>query len=127
MTPEQHSQWNIRAYLSKLGCLLFRNNIGAGYFKNGTFVRFGLANESAQMNKRLASSDLIGIRPIRITPDMVGSVVGQFLAIEVKPKRWKYRGGPSTKGQREEAQKRFIDLVKQHGGDACFMTEDNLP
>lgn len=117
MTSETSIQTLIRLEASQKGCILFRNNVGAGTLDNGSFIRWGLANDSAQLNERLKSADLIGIRPILITPGHVGRVIGQFLSREVKAAGWKWTG---TK--RELAQQQWADLVNRMGGDALFAT-----
>ena len=109
----------VRLRASQRGDRLWRNNNGAGTLSNGSFVRWGLANETEAMNRSLKSSDLIGIRPVTITPEMVGRTIGQFVSRECKRSGWKYRGTP-----RELAQKAWIDLVNTLGGDAAFTTGD---
>ncbi len=99
----------------RVGGRLWRNNVGAGKLENGEFMRWGLCNESAATNKLIKSSDLIGIKPVTITQEMVGTVIGQFWAVETKPEDWDYSG----KG-RELAQKVFLELVKQFGGCSEF-------
>lgn len=110
----------IKLEASKKGVHLWRNNVGATYTADGAFLRYGLANESAQVNKVIKSSDLIGLRPILITPEMVGYTIGQFVAREVKKTNWRFTGTP-----REEAQLRFINLINSMGGNACFDTGGN--
>ena len=118
MVAEMHNVDKIRLQASKRGWRLWRNNVGAGVLKTGGFIRWGLANESAAMNNAVKSSDLIGIRPILITQEHVGKVIGQFVAIEVKHSMWKF----NKKDNREKAQKVFLDLINKLGGYAIFST-----
>lgn len=106
---------------ARLGDYLWRNNTGAANMVNPdtgktSFVRFGLANESAQMNKIIKSSDRIGITTITITPDMVGQRIGVFTAIETKPSDWVFRHSD----KRAVAQAAFHDIVLNAGGFAGF-------
>lgn len=105
----------IRLEATRKGLRLWRNNCGAVTTADGRFIRFGLANDSRAVNDKIKSSDLIGVRPVTITPDMVGKKFGQFVAREVKRSDWKYTG---TK--REKAQLNFINLINSMGGDAAF-------
>jgi len=105
----------VRLEASAAGCRLFRNNFGAAKLENGSFVRWGLCNDSAGLNARVKSGDLIGLRPLMITPAHVGHVVGQFMSREIKPSGWKYAGT-----ERGQAQLRWAMLVTALGGDACF-------
>lgn len=112
MKSESQVQSEILIEAAKHGVILWRNNVGAGMFKNEetgqeSYVRFGLANDSKARNKIFKSSDLIGIN------DRGG--YGTFIAIEVKREGWKYTGTP-----REKAQLAFIDYVKARGGIAGF-------
>lgn len=107
---------NIRVQASQLGLRLWRNNVGATMDDRGNFIRYGLANDSKAMNKKIKSSDLIGIRPITITPAHIGQVIGQFVAYEVKASTWHYTGN-----EHEQAQLRFLELVLSLGGDARFL------
>lgn len=100
------------------GCILWRNNVGCMVDKNGRLIRYGLNNTSKKENDEYKSSDLIGIRKITITPQMVGKTIGVFVAREIKREGWKYKGSDP-----EKAQKRFIDLIIDMGGDACFANE----
>lgn len=106
---------DIRLEASQRGCRLWRNNVGATYTQSGQFMRFGLANDSAALNRAIKSADLIGIRPVLITSEDVGRVIGQFLSREVKHPGWKY-----TATERERAQLAWAELINSLGGDACF-------
>jgi hypothetical protein len=74
-----------------------------------------LANDSEKLNKVIKSGDLIGIRPIKITQNLVGYTIGQFVSREVKAANWRYSGD-----QRESAQLKWAELVIGLGGDAAF-------
>ncbi|ATV25102.1 hypothetical protein [Pectobacterium phage PEAT2] len=114
-TPEARVQDEARLLASKMGWRLFRNNVGVLKDERGVPVRYGICNDSPAMNKRIKSSDLIGIRPVVITQDMVGSTIGQFVAREVKKAGWKYKGT-----EHEKAQLAFGTLVIGLGGDFKF-------
>lgn len=107
----------VRMTESAKGNLLWRNNVGVGTNQSGTPIRYGLANDSKRINSVLKSSDLIGITPVDITSDMVGSTIGQFTAREVKAEGWVYSGTA-----REVAQMNFLTLVTINGGNARFTT-----
>lgn len=110
---EQAVQSSIRLAAAQAGLTLWRNQSGACYDESGRLIRYGLANDSAQLNKRIKSSDLIGITPVNVG----GRILGVFTAIEVKHAGWK---GPSN--DRERAQAEFIRLVREKGGIAGFAT-----
>lgn len=92
---------------SKNGNRLWRNNSGVAFDQHGVPVRFGLCNETPQLNKILKSSDLIGI-----TKD------GRFMARECKPEGWQFTGT-----DHEQAQLNFINVINSLGGDAKFTTD----
>jgi hypothetical protein len=108
-------QSQVRLEASRKGIRLWRNNVGAMYDDAGNFVRFGLANESAQINRVVKSGDLIGIRPVIITQAHVGTMLGQFVSREVKAGTWCYSGT-----DREKAQLAWAQLIASLGGDAGF-------
>lgn len=114
---EAYSQSQVRLEAPHKGVRLWRNNVGVLEDKRGVPVRYGLANDSRQLNERLKSSDLIGWRRLTITPAMVGAVVAQFVSRECKRPGWTYTGD-----DREVGQERWINLVQADGGDAAFTT-----
>lgn len=79
---------------------LFRNNQGVATFAGGQRVKYGLANPGG--------SDLIGLRSIVVTPDMVGQMLAVFTALEVK----------TPAGRVEPEQQNFISFVQRFGGIA---------
>ena len=107
------------------GVFLWRNNVGAGTIhqeadlcdtcrmKRRRPVRWGLANDSKRVNEVMKSADLIGLRPLIITADMVGQRVGQFVSRECKREDWNYRGTPE-----EQAQLAWATIINDNGGDA---------
>lgn len=105
----------VRKEASDKGARLWRNNLGAAHMQNGSFLRYGLANESTAVNKVIKSADLIGIQPITITQKHVGRVIGQFMSREIKKSGWSYAGT-----DREKAQLNWADLILSLGGNACF-------
>lgn len=110
----------VRMKAATEGARLWRNNVGA--FRDprtDRVVRYGLCNESSRMNRKIKSSDLVGIKPVIITESMVGTVFGQFLAREIKRPGWEFKGT-----EREKAQLAFLAAVKRMGGDAKFTTSD---
>lgn len=114
---EARVQSQVRLAAPHRGFRLFRNNVGVLKNEAGTPVRYGLANDSPALNKRLKASDLIGWRRLPITADMVGHCVAQFSALECKPEGWTFHGD-----EHEEAQQRWLMLVAADGGYAKFLT-----
>jgi hypothetical protein len=106
-----------RLAASQAGARLWRNNSGAFRDDCGRWIRFGLCNDSRALNEGLKSADLIGIMPVKITPQMVGATIGQFMAREVKAPGWRWTGT-----DREVAQLNFLTLVATLGGDARFVS-----
>ena len=117
MTREIEIQNKIKLEASKIGARLWRNNVGATYTSTGGFIRYGLANDSLTLNKMIKSADLIGIKPILITQEHVGRVIGQFVSRETKIPGWHYSGS-----DHERAQLAWAELIISLGGDACFAT-----
>ena len=100
-SPSEHEiQQRIRLACGRRAVRLWRNNTGALVDQQGRFVRFGLCK---------GSSDLIGLRSLEITPEMVGQRVAQFVALEVK----------TASGVVSSEQRAFLQLVQQLGGVAA--------
>jgi hypothetical protein len=107
-SPSEHEiQQQIRLACGRGPVRLWRNNTGALVDQQGRFVRFGLCK---------GSSDLIGLRSLEITPEMVGVRIAQFVAIEVK----------TATGPVRPEQVRFLQRVAELGGIAgiCRSTRD---
>lgn len=75
----------------------WRNHTGCLQDGDGKWIKFGLCP---------GSSDLIGIRKLKITQDMVGQEIGQFVALEIKTDTGKARPDQYT----------FLDHVNERGG-----------
>lgn len=114
---EARVQSEVRLEAARYGVHLWRNNVGVLTDDRGRPVRYGLANDSAQLNAVLKSSDLVGWRPVVVTPDMVGRTLAVFCARECKAEGWTFRGT-----DREIAQQRWLDMINQNGGDAAFVS-----
>lgn len=114
-TSEAAVQAQVRLEATEKGVKLWRNNVGALPDESGRLVRYGLANDSKELNKVIKSGDLIGWRSVLITPPMVGSRIAQFVSRECKEFGWRYTG----KG-REPAQLKWAELIIAAGGDAAF-------
>lgn len=116
-TSEAAVQAAVRLEAARKGVRLFRNNVGALIDSRGVPVRYGLANESKQVNEVMKSSDLVGWRPLLITPQHVGMVVGQTVLRECKKAGWHYTGDAH-----EQAQLAWLTLGVSGGCDAAFCT-----
>lgn len=114
---ESFVESQLKLEAAQKGVRLWRNNVGVLEDKNGRPVRYGLANESPQMNKIIKSCDYIGVRPVTITSAHIGLTIGQFVGRETKKPGWKFTGS-----ERENAQLTYCNLVNSMGGDAGFVT-----
>lgn len=115
---ETRVQSEVRLRAARVGVMLWRNNVGVLRDKRDVPVRFGLANDSKQLNERLKSGDLIGWRSVHITPAHVGQTIARFESYEVKESGWRYSGDPH-----EVAQARWAALVTAAGGVGRFITQ----
>jgi hypothetical protein len=84
--------------LSRAGVTTWRNNCGVARYPDGAVVKYGIASPGG--------SDLIGLRSIEVTPDMVGKRVAIFVAVEIK----------TPTGKLSLAQRHFLDFVREAGG-----------
>lgn len=114
---ESYTQSLVRLEAGRKGVKLWRNNVGVLPNENGVPVRYGLANDSKQLNATIKSGDLIGWRPLVITSAHVGHRIAQFVSRECKRPGWKYTGS-----DHERAQLRWAEAVTVDGGDACFVS-----
>ena len=117
---ESEIQAQVRLKASSLGWHLWRNNVGVLLDSRGVPIRYGLANDSKLVNRAVKSGDLVGIRPLLITADMVGRTMGQFVSVECKRKGWTYNPDDAH----EAAQMRWAEMVMLAGGSALFTTGD---
>ena len=100
-SPSEHEiQQRIRLACGRGAVRLWRNNTGALVDQQGRFVRFGLCK---------GSSDLIGLRSVVVTPEMVGQRIAQFVALEIK----------AAHGVVSPEQRAFLQLVQALGGVAA--------
>jgi hypothetical protein len=116
MSSEELVQQQVRLHIAAAGMTPMRNNVGACQDQSGRLIRYGLMNDSHDLNERIKSSDLITIRPMLITPEWVGHTVGVFAAIECKRSGWHLTPGD----KRGQAQQRFHEIVRGYGGFAGF-------
>lgn len=100
------------------GMVLWRNNRGVLPNERGTPVRYGLCNDSPEVGRKIRSADLIGAWPRLITPEMVGSTIGQFASFEAKKPGWKFKGD-----EHELGQLRWAGIVQGLGGVARFISD----
>jgi hypothetical protein len=88
---EQELQQRIRLELGRGPVRLWRNNVGALRDQRGRLVSYGLCP---------GSSDLIGLRRLRVAPQHLGQELAVFCALEIKSQR----GRPTAEQQRFLAQ-----------------------
>lgn len=111
---ESNIQSNIRlAVAGKTNCRLFRINAGMGWTGDVTRNPDGsitIRNPRAFHGAPTGYPDLSGFTPVIVTPEMVGTTLAVFTAIEVKAQR----------GRKGEAQEKFISLAQDLGALAGF-------
>jgi hypothetical protein len=99
---ELNIQRLIQIAASESGTITFRNNCGAYKTEEGGYVRYGVGSPGG--------SDLIGITPVIVTPEMAGKTIGVFTAIEVK----------TPIGRISKDQQYFTSAINKAGGIAIF-------
>lgn len=106
---------------------IFRNNTGSAWI--GASVKFtkrqSVNVESGDVLVKqgryftaglcVGSSDLIGIKSVEITPDMIGKKIAIFTAIEVK----------KINGRVSKEQTNFINMINSLGGIAFIARSDD--
>lgn len=75
MKSEKKLTENVRYSEAETGSVLFRNDNGTGFRKDGTFFPYGLGS---------GSSDQVGYKETVITQDMIGKKIAIFQCIEIK-------------------------------------------
>lgn len=100
----------LRAHGARPDVRLFRQNVGQAWVgelvdKRGPYVTLKNARPF-YAGLCVGSSDIVGIKEVEITADMVGQKIGVFTAIEVKQPR----GYPSKE------QRAFLAMVEGMGG-----------
>ena len=125
-SSEAAVQAHVRLGVADLGWLMYRNNNGACVDQDGRHIRYGLANGSKRLNDVFKSSDLIGLRPVLIGQEHVGTTIGQFVALECKRRDWEPGKSSGKDRKRELAQLNFIIRISSLGGLARF-TNGGIP
>lgn len=111
MTAEHRIQNEVRNVLAGK-CLTFRANVGQAWQGDATRLPNGdvLIRNARPFSTGLPAgfSDLFGLVPVVVTPDMVGQRVAVFVALEVK----------APKGRASDKQTAFLKAVNDNGGRA---------
>lgn len=119
MTSEKSILNQCLVALSKVpGVRCWRNNTGQAWtgrkivrLEPGAVIRAGQRDVLIRDGRPIqfglpGSGDIIGLRQVTITQDMVGQRIGQFMAVETK----------SEKGRQSDQQQRFEAMVNGLGG-----------
>lgn len=120
MASEATIQQKTRLEAANNGLLMYHNNVGACLDNTGRMIRYGLGNDSAQLNAVIKSSDLIGITPVTAFLASTGrwETLGVFTAFEIKASGWLQQASD----ERANAQAKFHAIVREAGGFAGFVT-----
>lgn len=128
---ERRIQSEIMLALADHGMTAWRNNVGTGWagsratqIKTAGAVKVEPGDVVVRNARPLhaglckGSSDLVGLRSVIVTPEMVGETLAQFVALEVKR--------PGAKPTQE--QRRFLEFVGNAGGLARIVRRaEDLP
>lgn len=95
-----------RLEADRLGGVLWRNNSGATFDRNGRMIRYGLGNDSKKLNRDYKTPDLVGIAP-----------GGRFWSAEIKRPGWS-----GVSNDREKAQANAGRHIQTLGGLFTFAT-----
>jgi hypothetical protein len=105
---EQGIQNQILTAMGRKGAYALR--INSGTFWGGKMVKHDgkylvLENPTKIQGAIAGTSDIVGCKPITITPEMVGNKIGRFVAIEVK------KPGENAK----DHQAKYLSVMKSMG------------
>lgn len=118
-TPENRTKLAIKKYLAtRSDVVLDSNASGMAYVgklikHNGSSVVLGFARRMSFGVFSPGGPDMIGIKTIIISKDMVGQKIGQFVGVEIK----KPEGGRLTVEQAE-----VIGMINMRGGLSGVVT-----
>jgi hypothetical protein len=124
---ESKNARDILKWIGTTATTLFRNNVGIGWVgqrvtrivtRPQTITVYPgdvIVHDARPLHAGLCkgSGDYIGWTEVLITPDMVGTLIAQFTALETKHTR---------SSRKSEPQRHFIETVLRAGGKAGFAT-----
>lgn len=102
----------VQIVAGKIGSILLRNN--RGKFRTLDGKRIVAAGLEAP-----GSSDLVGVTPVLVTPEMVGCTLGVATFAEVKRRDW-----TKPSAEHEKDQENFIIQMEKLGAFAFFINDE---
>jgi hypothetical protein len=104
---EKNIQNSLIINLSQRGWLVWRNHVGVfrSYEDPKRLIKVGIPGQS----------DIMAIKPVTITADMVGQTVGIAVHVEVK----------TPTGRQSQPQKYWQEAVEKRGGIYVIARDDN--
>lgn len=127
-TEETNLVRSIMLVLGKIpGVRIFRNNVGTAYIgRSKQFTKAQTVNvqagdvliQSGRIFKGglcVGSSDLIGLKSVTVTPEMIGQKVAIFMAVEAKTKT----------GRASAEQIAFVNMVNNLGGVGMIVKSED--